>query len=81
MRENERRKTNFDQESSKRIECFDADLRFYDESGEFTIKWDYRAKVVLAVLSLFLKSLVVATWSPKLNKKGNSELGMHALNY
>ncbi|WP_425598039.1 glutaminase [Flavobacterium crassostreae] len=22
---------------------------------------------------------VVATWSPKLNKKGNSELGMHAL--
>jgi glutaminase len=29
------------------------------------------------VLALFLKSL--ATWSPKLNKKGNSELGMHAL--
>jgi glutaminase len=25
------------------------------------------------------KNLVVATWSPKLNKKGNSELGMHAL--
>jgi glutaminase len=38
MRENERRKTNFDQESSKEVECFDADLRFYDESGEFTYK-------------------------------------------
>jgi glutaminase len=29
------------------------------------------------IVALFLKSL--ATWSPKLNKKGNSELGMHAL--
>jgi glutaminase len=38
------------------------------------IKWDYRAKVVLAVvLWLFPKIFVIATWSPKLNKKGNSE--------
>jgi glutaminase len=50
MRENERRKANFDQESSKKIECFDADLRFYDESGEFTYKVGLPGKVVLAVV-------------------------------
>jgi glutaminase len=31
------------------------------------------------IVALFPKIFVVATWSPKLNKKGNSELGMHAL--
>jgi glutaminase len=38
MRENERRKANLTRSQVKRIECFDADLRFYDESGEFTYK-------------------------------------------
>jgi glutaminase len=55
-------------------------LWFYDESGEFTYKVGLPGKVELAVvLALFPKIFVVATWSPKLNKKGNSELGMHAL--
>jgi hypothetical protein len=48
MRENEE-ETNLTK-SQVKVECFDADLRFYDESGEFTINWDYRAKVVLAVV-------------------------------
>jgi hypothetical protein len=39
-------------------------------------KWNWRW-----YCSFIPKIFVVATWSPKLNKKGNSELGMHALNY
>jgi glutaminase len=52
MRENERRKANFDQESSKEIECFD-DLWFYDESGEFTYKGDYQAGIGGGIVALF----------------------------
>jgi hypothetical protein len=61
-----RKKENkFDQESSKKVECFDADLRFYDESGEFTYKgitgqkWYWRW-----YCSFIPKIFVVATWSP-----------------
>jgi glutaminase len=59
MRENERRKANFDQESSKKIECFDADLWFYDESGEFTYKVGLPGKSGIGggIVALFPKIL------------------------
>jgi glutaminase len=53
MREKQKRK---DQESSK-IECFDADLWFYDESGEFTYKVGLPAKVAVVLWLYSLKSL------------------------
>jgi glutaminase len=47
---NEGKRKKGKQESSKEIECFDADLWFYDESCEFTYKVGLPAKVVLAVV-------------------------------
>jgi glutaminase len=54
-----RKKENkFDQESSKKVECFDADLRFYDESGEFTYKGiTGKSGIGGGIVALFLKSL------------------------
>ena len=54
---------------------------FYDKSGEFTYKVGLPGKSGIGggIVALFPEIFVVATWSPKLNKKGNSELGMHAL--
>jgi glutaminase len=31
------------------------------------------------IAALYPKNFVVGTWSPRLNEKGNSELGMYAL--
>jgi glutaminase len=53
-------------------------LRFYDESGEFTYKVGLPGKSGIGggIVALFLKSCG-SNMVPKLNKKGNSELGMH----
>jgi glutaminase len=74
MREKNEEENKFE-ESSKEVECFDADLRFYDESGEFTYKVGLPGKSGIGggIVALFPKIFVVATWSPKLNKKGNSD--------
>lgn len=54
---------------------------FYDESGEFTYKVGLPGKSGIGggIVALYPIVFVVATWSPKLNRKGNSDLGMHAL--
>jgi glutaminase len=64
----------------KRLNALMQTCGFYDESGEFTYKVGLPGKSGGGgIVALFPKIFVVATWSPKLNKKGNSELGMHAL--
>lgn len=65
----------------KRLNALMQTCGFYDESGEFTYKVGLPGKSGIGggIVALFPKVFVVATWSPKLNMKGNSELGMHAL--
>ena len=65
----------------KRLNALMQTCGFYDESGEFTYTVGLPGKSGIGggIVALYPKVFVVATWSPKLNKKGNSELGMHAL--
>ena len=65
----------------KRLNAVMQTCGFYDESGEFTYKVGLPGKSGIGggIAALFPKNFVVATWSPRLNEKGNSELGMFAL--
>lgn len=66
---------------SKRLNAIMQTCGFYDESGEFTYKVGLPGKSGIGggIVALFPKKFTIATWNPKLNEKGNSELGMHAL--
>lgn len=66
---------------AKRLNAVMQTCGFYDESGEFTYKVGLPGKSGIGggIVALLPNHFTVATWSPKLNKKGNSELGMHAL--
>ena len=65
----------------KRLNALMQTCGFYDESGEFTYKVGLPGKSGIGggIVALYPNNFVVATWSPRLNKKGNSELGMYAL--
>lgn len=65
----------------KRLNALMQTCGFYDESGEFTYKVGLPGKSGIGggIVALYPKNFVVATWSPRLNEKGNSELGMYAL--
>jgi glutaminase len=54
---------------------------FYDEAGEFAFEVGLPGKsgVGGGIVALLPNQFVIATWSPGLNKKGNSLLGMSAL--
>ena len=65
----------------KRINALMLTCGFYDESGEFAFEVGLPGKsgVGGGIVALLPNKFCVATWSPGLNKKGNSKLGMLAL--
>lgn len=65
----------------KRLNALMQTCGFYDESGEFTYRVGLPGKSGIGggIVALHPKNFIIATWSPRLNEKGNSELGMYAL--
>lgn len=65
----------------KRINAIMLTSGFYDEAGEFAFEVGLPGKsgVGGGIVALLPNKFCVATWSPGLNKKGNSKLGMQAL--
>ncbi|QWX84728.1 glutaminase [Cellulophaga sp. HaHaR_3_176] len=65
----------------KRLNALMLTCGFYDEAGEFAFEVGLPGKsgVGGGIVALLPNTLCVATWSPGLNKKGNSKLGMEAL--
>ena len=66
---------------TKRINAIMQTCGFYDESGEFTFKVGLPGKsgVGGGIIAIHPNNYSIATWSPKLNKKGNSYRGMRFL--
>ena len=65
----------------KRINALMLTCGFYDEAGEFAFEVGLPGKsgVGGGIVALLPGKFCVATWSPGLNPKGNSKLGMEAL--
>ncbi len=65
----------------KRINAIMQTCGFYDEAGEFTFKVGLPGKsgVGGGIAAIYPKRYAVCVWSPRLNNKGNSVMGMHAL--
>ncbi|MBP0902330.1 glutaminase [Mariniflexile gromovii] len=66
---------------AKRIIAIMLTCGFYDEAGEFAFEVGLPGKsgVGGGIVALLPNHFVITTWSPGLNKKGNSLLGMQAL--
>lgn len=66
---------------SKRINALMLTCGFYDESGEFAFKVGLPGKsgVGGGIVALYPNNYTIAVWSPRLNSKGNSFLGMKFL--
>lgn len=67
--------------TTKRINAIMLTCGFYDESGEFAFRVGIPGKsgVGGGIVAIHPEKYSVAVWSPPLNEKGNSELGMHVL--
>lgn len=66
---------------TKRINAIMQTCGFYDESGEFTFKVGLPGKsgVGGGIIAVHPHNYTIATWSPRLNEKGNSHRGMNFL--
>ncbi len=66
---------------TKRINAILLTCGFYDEAGEFAFEVGLLGKsgVGGGIVALLPNKFTIATWSPGLNKKGNSLLGMKTL--
>lgn len=66
---------------TKRINAVMQTCGFYDESGEFSFKVGLPGKsgVGGGIIAIHPNNYSMAVWSPKLNKKGNSNKGMKFL--
>ncbi len=71
----------FSSSKIKRINALMQTCGFYDEAGEFSFKVGLPGKsgVGGGIVAVHPSQYSVAVWSPILNTKGNSELGMAAL--
>lgn len=65
----------------KRINAIMLTCGFYDEAGEFAFEVGLPGKsgVGGGIVAILPDEYIITTWSPGLNKKGNSKLGMFAL--
>jgi glutaminase len=74
-------KTRLTKTQAKRINAIMLTCGFYDEAGEFAFEVGLPGKsgVGGGIVALLPNHFVITTWSPGLNKKGNSKLGMLAL--
>jgi glutaminase len=66
---------------AKRINAIMLTCGFYDEAGEFAFEVGLPGKsgVGGGIVALLPNHFVISVWSPGLNAKGNSKLGMQAL--
>lgn len=76
-----RKNTHLTSGQVKRINALMLTCGFYDEAGEFAFEVGLPGKsgVGGGIVALHPNKFCVATWSPGLNDKGNSKLGMLAL--
>tara|TARA_R110000868_G_scaffold41955_1_gene142465 strand:- start:37 stop:951 length:915 start_codon:yes stop_codon:yes gene_type:complete len=74
-------KTRLTKTQAKRINAIMLTCGFYDEAGEFAFEVGLPGKsgVGGGIIALLPDHFVITAWSPGLNKKGNSLLGMKAL--
>lgn len=70
-----------DRQSVKRINSIMQTCGFYDEAGEFSFRVGLPGKsgVGGGIVAVHPEKYAVAVWSPMLNEKGNSALGMKVL--
>lgn len=66
---------------AKRINAIMLTCGFYDEAGEFAFRVGLPGKsgVGGGIVALLPNNFIISTWAPGLNAKGNSLLGMQAL--
>lgn len=66
---------------TKRVNAIMQLCGFYDEAGEFSFKVGLPGKsgVGGGIIAIYPNKYSIAVWSPRLNKKGNSNNGIHFL--
>lgn len=73
--------TRLKEQKVKRINAIMLTCGFYDEAGEFAFEVGLPGKsgVGGGIVALLPEHFVISVWSPGLNSRGNSKLGMYAL--